>query len=37
MGEWRRMGLDDTFLIKQVLLFGTRLWCWAHWAWVSIE
>jgi hypothetical protein len=32
-----RAGLDDAFLIKQVLPFGVRFWCWAPWAQFSIE
>jgi len=37
MDGWHRMGLDDTFLIKQVLPFGARFWSWARWARFSIE
>jgi hypothetical protein len=37
MDGWRRVGLDDAFLIKQALPVGARFWCWARWARLSIE
>ena len=37
MGGWRRVGLDDAFLIKQALPVGARFWCWARSARVSKE
>jgi len=37
MDGWHRAGLDDAFLIKQVLPFGAQFWCWAPWARFSIE
>ena len=30
MDGWCRMGLDDAFLIKQVLPFGAWFWSWAQ-------
>jgi hypothetical protein len=30
MDGWRRVGLDDAFLIKQALPFGVQFWCWAR-------
>jgi hypothetical protein len=32
MGGSRRMGSDDDFQIRQVLLVGARFCCWARWA-----
>jgi len=37
MDGWRRMGLDDAFLIKQALPFGARFWRWARWARFSMK